>query len=181
MEEMKKERMDPLKDDHFERPAWMLELLDKAKSMTFIADDEYSVIEECLMSPVLREPELSYKKLDDLEDEDDFTGELTHLIVSKWTGTKRNLCARALLLENTFYKIQAGRRQPGRDTIISLALALGLNVEETQHLMGYLGYGLSKHIKRDYFIMYCLEKGKPPIEVNLLLESSGLRLLGPNE
>lgn len=173
--------MNPVKDEHLKRPAWVLELLDKAKSMTFIADDEDFVIEECLMSPVIREPELSYEKLHELEEEDDFTAELTNLISSKWIGTKRDLCARALLLENTFYKIQAGRRQPGRDTIISLSLALGLNVEETQRLLGYLGYGLSKHIKRDYFIMYCLEKGKPPIEVNLLLESSGLRLLGPNE
>ena len=173
--------MDPLKDDHLKRPAWMLELLDEAKSMTFIADDEDSVLVRSLMSPVLRDSQLSYEKLDDLEDEDDFTGALANLITSKWTGTKRELCERALLLENTFYKIQAGKRQPGRDTVISLSLALGLKVEETQHLMGYLGYGLSKHIKRDYFIMYCLEKGKSPVEVNLLLESSGLRLLGPNE
>ena len=80
-----------------------------------------------------------------------------------------------------FYKIQAGKRLPGRDTIICLSLALGLNVEEAQRLLGYLGYGLSEHIKRDFVIMHCLEKGKLPMEVNFVLEKCGLRLLGPND
>jgi hypothetical protein len=116
-----------------------------------------------------------------LDEEGDFAGELAKLVKAKWTGTKRELCDKALLLENTFYKIQAGKRLPGRDTIICLALALGLNLEEAQRLLGYLGYGLSKHIKRDFIIMYCLEKGKSPLEVNLLLENCGLRLLGPTD
>ena len=85
------------------------------------------------------------------------------------------------MLENTYYKIQAGKRLPGRDTVICLSLALGLNVEEAQRLLGYLGYGLSEYIKRDFLIMYCLDKGKSPLEVNLLLEKCGLRLLGPND
>ena len=131
--------------------------------------------------PSVGESPLSYDKLEELDEEDDFTRELARLVQAKWTGTKRELCAKALLLENTFYKIQAGKRLPGRDTIICLSLALGLNVEEAQHLLGYLGYGLSEHIKRDYMIMYCLEKGKSPLEVNLLLEKCGLRLLGPND
>jgi hypothetical protein len=168
-------------DNNLKLPAWMLELLDKVKSMTFLADDEEAVIDRCITPPVICESQLSYDKLEELEEEDDFTRELAKLVKAKWTGTKRELCEKALLLENTFYKIQAGKRMPGRDTIICLALALGLDVEETQHLLGYLGYGLSEHIKRDFIIMYCLDKGKSPVEVNLLLENSGLRLLGPND
>lgn len=172
--------MNPLDDNNLKLPAWMIELLDKVKSMTFMADDEELLSDRCIMSSVC-ESQLSYDKLKELEEEDDFARELVKLVKSRWTGTKRELCEKALLLENTFYKIQAGKRMPGRDTIISLSMALGLNVEEAQRLLGYLGYGLSKHIKRDFLIMYCLDKGKSPVEVNLLLEKSGLRLLGPDD
>ncbi|NLY74717.1 MAG: hypothetical protein GX075_05380 [Firmicutes bacterium] len=172
--------MDTLDDNNPKLPLWMKELLDKVKRMTFLADDEESVFEQRVMRSV-SESQWYYDKLEELDEEDDFTRELMKLVKSKWTGTKRELCEKALLLENTFYKIQAGKRLPGRDTIISLSLALGLNVEESQRLLGYLGYGLSQHIKRDFLIMYCLEKGKSPLEVNLLLEKCGLRLLGPND
>lgn len=161
-------------------PAWMIELLDMVESMTFTADDiDPTVTDRSILPSVLHEASWPYEKLQDLDEEDDFTRELAKLVQSRWKGTKRELCEKALLLENTFYKIQAGKRQPGRDTVISLSLALGLTVKETQRLLGYLGYGLSRHIKRDYLIMYCLEKGIPPVEVNLLLEQCGLRLLGP--
>ncbi|HPT87337.1 MAG TPA: hypothetical protein PL004_05740 [Bacillota bacterium] len=161
-------------------PSWITELLNTVESMTFTADDvEYEVKDRFILPSVLHEAQWSYEKLKELDEEDDFTRELAKLVQSRWKGTKRELCEKALLLENTFYKIQAGKRQPGRDTVISLAFVLGLTVEETQRLLGYLEYGLSKHIKRDYLIMYCLEKGIPPVEVNLLLEQCGLRLLGP--
>lgn len=177
--------MNPLDDHNPKLPLWIQELLDKIKSMTFLADDEGAVIDRCITPQVICESQLSYDmsydKLKELDEEGDFAGELVKLVKAKWTGTKRELCEKALLLENTFYKIQAGKRMPGRDTIICLALALGLNVEEAQRLLGYLGYGLSEHIKRDFLIMYCLEKGKSPVEVNLLLEKCGLRLLGPND
>jgi hypothetical protein len=173
--------MNPLGDNNPKLPLWMQELLDKVKSMTFLADDEEAVIVMSSMPSVICEAQLSYDKLKELAEEDDFTIELVKLVKAKWTGTKRELCEKALLLENTFYKIQAGKRLPGRDTTICLALALGLDLQETQRLLGYLGYGLSKHIKRDFLIMYCLDKDKSPLEVNLLLEKCGLRLLGPND
>ena len=173
--------MNPLADNNLKLPAWMVELLDQVKRTTFLADDDESFIEQCVMSPVICESQLSYDDLKELDDEGDFARELVRLVKTKWTGTKRKLCEKALLLENTFYKIQAGKRLPGRDSIICLSLALGLNAEEAQRLLGYLGYGLSKHIKRDYLIIKCLEKGKSPMEVNFLLEMCGLRLLGPND
>lgn len=173
--------MNSIRIDPPDHSSWMEELLSKIKMTPFISDDIDLFDVQLPMSASACESELSYEQLNQLEEEDDFNQELTSLIKTKWFGTKRILCEKALLLENTFYKIQAGKRQPGRDTIISLALALGLNEAETTHLLGYLGYGLSKHIKRDFIILYCLERGKSPIEVNLILEKSGLRLLGPND
>lgn len=155
----------------------MQSFLREVGAKVFLADDE-----ELLPCPAVREttlPGAEYSlSVPDLEDEDDFAVELNKLINLHWHGTKRRLCEEALLLENTFYKIQSGRRQPGRDTIICLALALQLKHEETQRLLGYLGYGLSAKIKRDYIILRCLELKKKPLEVNLVLESCGLRLLG---
>ena len=173
--------MNVLNDNNRELPAWMVELLEQVKIMTFVADDEEAFIDRCLMAPVIGESQLSYDILEELDEEDDFARELTKLVSTRWTGTKRELCEKALILENTFYKIQAGKRLPGRDTIICLSLALGLNLKEAQRLLGYLGYGLSEHIKRDYLIMCCLDKGKSPMEVNFLLEECGLRLLGSSD
>ena len=85
-------------------------------------------------------------KLEELDEEDDFTRELARMVQANGP-TKRELCAKALLLENTSIRFKLGKTA-GRDTIICLSLALGLNVEEAQHLLGYLGYGLSEHIKR---------------------------------
>lgn len=156
-------------------PSWIQSLLRETAAIDFLADDQE------LLCSVVCESTLSdteYLNIPDLEDEDDFAVELGKLINQHWYGTKRQLCADALLLENTFYKIQSGRRQPGRDTIICLALTLQLNLDETQHLLGYLGYGLSDNIKRDYIIRRCLEQKRKPLEVNLVLESSCLRLLG---
>ncbi|MCL4517446.1 MAG: hypothetical protein M1379_18015 [Firmicutes bacterium] len=170
--------------------AWMLELLAKVKIMNFVADDEPSyevqesrqaVVEECYPSMPDRSISApSLKELEGLDVEGDFTAVLSSAIQKHWSGTKRELCERALLLENTFYKIQAGRRLPGRDTLICLALALRLKEKETRRLLGYLGYGLSEHIKRDYIILRCLENLQSPLETNLLLEHCGLRLLGPD-
>ena len=157
------------------QPPWIQSLLRELAAIDFLADDQ-----ELLCSTVCQSTisDAEYLDIPDLEDEDDFAVELGKLINQYWHGTKRQLCSDALLLENTFYKIQSGRRQPGRDTIICLALTLHLTPEETQHLLGYLGYGLSSNIKRDYIILRCLELKKKPLEVNLVLETSGLRLLG---
>lgn len=171
-------------------PAWMLDLLAQAANTPFLADDEALLLdcdaaeqdficEEVIQPPVVELGE--WAKVDLLDDTDCFADELVRLVGVKWPASKRALCEKALLLENTYYKIQAGRRLPGRDTIICLALTLKLEIPETQHLLGYLGYGLSDQFKRDYIILRCLELRKEPLEVNLLLEQCGLRLLGPNE
>jgi hypothetical protein len=116
--------------------------------------------------------------LEELADEADFPTELAHLIREHWHGTKRKLCEKALLLENTFYKIQSGKRTPSRDTIICLALALQLSREEANHLLGYFGYALGERYRRDFIILGALKAGKTPMEVNLLLEQYRMKLLG---
>lgn len=167
-------------------PTWLSELYEQLNGLNFISDDEV-VCKEPSAEYCLADRDTAFEMLslpsdvEDLDEEDGFAAELAKLIRTKWTATKRDLCARALLLENTFYKIQAGRRLPGRDTIICLSLALQLEPHETLRLLGYLGYGLGEHIKRDYIILRCLELKKAPQDVNLLLDRCGLRLLGPND
>jgi hypothetical protein len=160
--------------------AWIQQIQTEADSCVFIGDDKTDNLEIlCDISPCYDEylpcttifPE-------ELEDETDFAAELARLIHERWQSTKRELCEKALLLENTFYKIQAGKRTPGRDTIICLALALQLNREDANHLLGYFGYALGESYRRDYFILAGLRDGKSPLEVNLLLEQYHMKLLG---
>jgi|SRR5690554_296600 len=163
-----------------EAASWINKLVAEIEKMTFAAEDGelYVSFHQDL---IVSEQQSPFTKVEELAEEQEFTEELNRLIKTKWTGTKRALCEKAFLLENTFYKIQAGRRLPGRNTVICLALALGLKVKKTRHLLGYLGYGLCEHIKRDYIILRCLELGRTPLEVNLVLDKCGLSLLGPDE
>jgi hypothetical protein len=159
---------------------WLRQMQAMADSRVFIADVETGKLEIlCDVSPCYSETFSRVARLpDDLEDEEDFTVELARLIRKYWSKTKRELCEKALLLENTFYKIQSGKRTPGRDTLICLALALQLNREEANHLLGYSGYALGESYRRDFIILGALRDGKSPLEVNLLLEHYHLKLLG---
>ncbi|HEY8462433.1 MAG TPA: hypothetical protein VIM29_00120 [Bacillota bacterium] len=159
--------------------AWLQQLRTELGTRIFKADEAITGL------PQVNEasrgyPALPYapEELEGLADEDSFTVELTRLINQHWQGTKRELCERALLLENTFYKIQSGKRAPGRDTLICLALALKLSREEANHLLGYFGYALGEAYKRDYIILRSLDRGRLPQEVNLLLAEYRLKLLG---
>ena len=49
--------------------------------------------------------------------------------------------------------------KPSRNTVISFAIALGLNLEETNALLLTVGFALSKSSKADIIISYFIENG----------------------
>ena len=69
-------------------------------------------------------------------------------------------------------------RHPSMNTVISFALALGLERQEFDELLQTAGYTLSSSSTRDVCIMYCLEKNIYDIdEVNALLFAIGVEPL----
>ena len=66
---------------------------------------------------------------------------------------------KANVSRQTWHKIVTDRHYvPKKTTIISLAIALQLNLKETQQLLATMGYILSKSILFDIIIMYCITK-----------------------
>ena len=96
----------------------------------------------------------SYIKLDR-----PFAYKLCELINAR--GMDKTLCyKRANVSKQTWYKIETDPHyKPSKKTVISFAVALKLNLEETQDLLMSVGFTLSKSSLFDVIIMYCLEYG----------------------
>ena len=67
--------------------------------------------------------------------------------------------------------IFGGRKNPSRDKILSLALAMKLSPKESDYLLYYAGHNkLYARNERDNVIAFALEKGKTVLQTNELLE-----------
>ena len=123
----------------------------------------------------------STKKLDDiLHDVDDsFQESLLKLIDSK--GLKdSDVYKKADIDRRLFSKIRSNKDyKPKKQTALSLALALGLNLDETIDLLKKAGYALSASSRADLIVRYCIEQGiYSLVEVNALLYKYDQPLLG---
>lgn len=83
-------------------------------------------------------------------------------------------------IERTYgYQILNGTRNPSRDKLLQLAFGLGLSLEETQNLLKRSGKSpLYAKVKRDAVCMFGLSHGLSLFEVQELLTSVELPLLG---
>jgi transcriptional regulator with XRE-family HTH domain len=69
-----------------------------------------------------------------------------------------------------FYQIIRGEKFPSKDRIIQIAVALNLNIEETNKLLGMQGYVLYGENPRDFIILFCIENRLDLMNVNYMLE-----------
>ncbi|RFU68566.1 hypothetical protein [Bacillus sp. V59.32b] len=77
-----------------------------------------------------------------------------------------------------FSKIRNSNYRPGKNTVIALALALELNIEETDSLLSSAGYSLSDSDTYDLVLQFCLEKKIYTIhDVNQALDYFSLKPL----
>ncbi len=74
-------------------------------------------------------------------------------------------------IERTYcYQILNGRKKPGRDKLIAIALALSLNLEETQRLLEAAKEGiLYAKSKRDSVLIFALNNKMTVLDTNFLL------------
>ncbi len=108
-----------------------------------------------------------------------FCDSLLRLIQQK-KKTEVQVYKKANLDRKHFSKIRSGNGyMPGRKTILALAVALELSLEEAQWLLGLAGYSLSHASKFDVIVEYCLTEHIYDIfAINEILFSYDQPLLG---
>ena len=98
---------------------------------------------------------------------------LDKLLVQKGL-TKAEVIERSRLDAAYAYHIFSGRKHPGREKILALAIAMGLNIVETQFLLRCAGAKqLYVRDRWDSVIFYALTKKMKVMAVNLMLEELG--------
>lgn len=82
-------------------------------------------------------------------------------------------------LERSYYcHIREGSKRPGRNKIIRLCLAAGLDDDEARRAFEAAGVPFwYARDRRDAVIRFCLKKSRSVIETNLLLEEYGMELI----
>ncbi len=86
---------------------------------------------------------------------------------------------RANMDRKLFSKIRSNPAyHPRKDTVLALAIALKLNIEDTQDLLSRAEYALSPSSKSDVIIRYFIERREYDIHlINIALDNYGLAIL----
>ena len=119
-------------------------------------------------------------KLEDLIGE---VGETFHEVlfekISQSGMTDVEVYKRANMDRKLFSKIRSNPAyHPRKDTVLALAIALKLNLEETQDLLSRAEYALSPSSKSDVIIRYFIERREYDIHlINIALDDHGLAIL----
>lgn len=92
--------------------------------------------------------------------------------------SKSVLIERSTLDRNYAYQILNGTKNPSQDKIIMLALALQLDLHDTNNLLTLSSNKvLYPKIKRDALIIYCLNKHYDVIKTNEMLDEFHYKIL----
>lgn len=97
--------------------------------------------------------------------------EMFALLLDAHQLTRQQVIEGANLERSSGYQIFCGTRHPRRDTLLRIAIAMRLMLNETQQLLrvAQLGELYAKN-RRDAVIIYCLEHRLDLIEAELMLE-----------
>ena len=107
-----------------------------------------------------------------------FAGYITQLCKQK-NMTVSKVLDKADIGTSFGYAIFNGPRKPPRDTVLKLAIAFGLNLDDTQKLLSAAGFGgLYPKIKRDAVIIYPIQRGYTLFQIQDELTRQQLTELG---
>lgn len=125
----------------------------------------------------IRQSENAQKYLQDYEDilQNYSLSEYLTQLLAEHKLEKRNIIKASRLEEKSAYHIFSGIiKQPNRKKLLMLALAMGLDIRETQHLLHYGGAAaLYPKDAWDSVLIYAINKHLSIIDVNLLLDEVG--------
>lgn len=94
-------------------------------------------------------------------------------------GVKRGDVIRASQLSEVYaYQILNGTKEPARDKVLCLLLAIGVTVQQAQTLLKVCGYApLYAKNGRDCVLLYAIEHQWSVVETNIELENRGWKEL----
>ncbi|MBR1830939.1 MAG: helix-turn-helix domain-containing protein [Ruminiclostridium sp.] len=91
--------------------------------------------------------------------------------MDKYDITPRDIVTKTNISQSHVYQIISGKRGAGRDKLIELALALGLDLDETQLLLTLGQSGtLYPKVRRDAAIICCIKEHMDLYETNECLK-----------
>jgi len=101
-------------------------------------------------------------------------------VLIKEKNLKKTVVIKASELSEVYaYQIFSGRRVPERKKLLCLAVAMGLNLEETQALLKCAGYSpLYVKLPFDSVVLYGICKRMSVVEINELLFAYNMETLG---
>ena len=136
-------------------------MISTTQLLDIIKSDENLTLEQLL----LQVPEL------------DFVTYLETLLLKK-DVSKSELIKMTNLHRTYAYQIFNGQKKPSRSKIIQIALALQLDIRETNNLLSLSDNGyLYPKVRYDAIILYALEHKKSIIDTNLILDMYKLPIL----
>ena len=104
--------------------------------------------------------------------------EMVNRMLTEQNMTPADLQRKSGIARTYIYQILDGTRNPGRDKVIAVALALKADIDVTQRMLKVTGNAvLYPKDKRDAVIIFAVNKKMTVIDVNNLLESNGAGIL----
>ena len=103
---------------------------------------------------------------------------MVNSMLTEQNMTPADLQRKSGIARTYIYQILDGTRNPGRDKVIAVALALKADIDVTQRMLKVTGNAiLYPKDKRDAVIIFAVNKKMTVTDVNNLLESNGARIL----
>ncbi len=103
---------------------------------------------------------------------------MVNRMLTEQNMTPADLQRKSAIARTYIYQILDGTRNPGRDKVIAVALALKADIDVTQRMLKVTGNAiLYPKDKRDAVIIFAVNKKMTVIDANNLLESNGAGIL----